>query len=160
MFPLIAAVELLAKDFVLAADGRCVFPSKLTQKKKSFTLLLRFAMSYIQIQFSLLLFSFFECPILSRKHSYLDSFLHLLSSPAGTLYWMKENLHESKRLWRIQTQPAGHVCLVFARATVVVSKSSRSVPRLLGWVWGLETHRSVHLRSESLHLGPSTMTES
>lgn len=37
MFPLIAAVELLAKDFVLAAERPCEFLSK--HEEKTFTLL-------------------------------------------------------------------------------------------------------------------------
>lgn len=69
MFPLITAVELLARDFVLAADRRCEFPSKCWKKnKKSSTLLLSFAMTYIQIKFSLLLLCLFSphwmfCPV-------------------------------------------------------------------------------------------------
>lgn len=57
MFPLITAAELLARDFVLAEDTRCEFPSK--HKKKSSSLLLRFAMTYIQIKISLLLLRLF-----------------------------------------------------------------------------------------------------
>ncbi len=138
MFPLIAAVELLARDFVLAADGWCEFPSK--HKKILHTAFKLCSDVYSDLIFlaSALLFPLLN--VLSCQESAVIStpFPSFLSSLTGTGYWMKENLHESKGLWRIQAQPAGHICLVFARGTVVVSKSSRSVPRLLGWVWGLK----------------------
>lgn len=112
MFPLIAAVELLAKDFVLAAERPCEFLSK---HEETFTLLLSFAMTYslCKNKFSLLLFRFI---LLLNFNFCLESTVILSPfSPPSVLahirWLMTVRIYMSEGLQRIQKHIVSGCCI-------------------------------------------------
>lgn len=101
---------------------------------------------------STLLYSLGECPVVPRECSYFNSFSPHLSSFTGTGYWMKENLQYmrardcagSKHSLRGMYAWCLHVGLYSCKSP------ADPFPDFLAWlVWGLQTHRSVCLWSES-----------